>query len=95
MFFVYVDLTIHHEDLEAFLPLMRANAKASLETEEGCHQFDVIEVTDAKGQFMLYELYDDRAAFDSHLKSNHFQEFDAKVARMIAHKAVRTGVVVA
>lgn len=95
MFVVYVDLTIRPEDLETFLPLMRANAKASLETEPGCRQFDVIGVSDAPTEFMLYELYDDKAAFDAHLKTQHFLEFDAKVADMVTHKAVRTGTVIA
>ena len=32
----------------------------------------------------------DAAAFDAHLASSHFQEFDAKVAPMIASKSVTT-----
>jgi quinol monooxygenase YgiN len=38
----------------------------------------------------LYELYDDRAAFDAHLATAHFKKFDPAVAPMLAAKAVRT-----
>ncbi|MEM7522936.1 MAG: antibiotic biosynthesis monooxygenase [Pseudomonadota bacterium] len=37
----------------------------------------------------LYEVYDDAAAFDAHLASDHFKDFDAAVAPMVAAKTVR------
>lgn len=37
----------------------------------------------------LYEVYDDRAAFQAHLTSVHFLEFDAQTASMVAGKTVQ------
>jgi autoinducer 2-degrading protein len=37
----------------------------------------------------LYEVYDDRAAFDAHLSAPHFKSFDAATAGMIRSKKVR------
>ena len=37
----------------------------------------------------LYEVYDDRKAFDAHLATLHFKQFDPAVAPMVASKAVR------
>ena len=64
------------------------NARASRESERGCRQFDVC-VEPATGSIFLYELYDDRAAFDSHLASAHFKAFDAQVRDWVARKDVR------
>jgi (4S)-4-hydroxy-5-phosphonooxypentane-2,3-dione isomerase len=37
----------------------------------------------------LYEVYDDKSAFDTHLLMPHFKEFDSKVAEMLDNKAVK------
>ncbi len=71
------------------MPLMLENARASLMHEAGCHQFDVLSNADAPDKIFLYELYDDRAAFDLHLSSAHFQAFDKATAPMIADKQVQ------
>jgi quinol monooxygenase YgiN len=42
-----------------------------------------------KASVFLYEIYDDRAAFDAHLAAAHFKRFDAAVGSMVASKAVR------
>ena len=39
----------------------------------------------------LYEIYDDRAAFDAHLASPHFRAFDAEVGPWVQDKQVETG----
>lgn len=87
---VTVVFQIKAEAVEDFLPLMIANAEASLKDEPGCRQFDVCTDPDRPGDVFLYELYDDADAFQAHLQTTHFKSFDAKVAGMIAQKTVRT-----
>lgn len=89
MYAVTVTFTIAPGRMRNFLPLIQANARTSLEDEPGCQRFDVCTDPDLADQVFLYELYDDRAAFDAHLQSAHFRGFDAEVAGMIADKAVR------
>ena len=38
----------------------------------------------------LYEVYDDRAAFDAHLATSHFLEFNVLTAPWLADKKART-----
>jgi (4S)-4-hydroxy-5-phosphonooxypentane-2,3-dione isomerase len=90
MYVVIVEFRIKPERVADFMPLMLENARASRETEAGCRIFDVCVDPADKTSVFLYELYDDRAAFDAHLATAHFKRFDAAVAPMVAAKAVRT-----
>ena len=89
MYVIIVDFEILPERLEAFLPLMQANAAASLRDEPGCRQFDVCQDPQDPHRIFLYELYDDRAAFEAHLQTPHFTNFDAATADMLVSKTVR------
>ena len=90
MFAVIVELKIKPGQSDAFMPLMRANAAASLREEPGCRQFDVCLDEDAASRVWLYEVYDDAAAFQAHLKTAHFKEFDESTTEMISDKRVST-----
>ncbi len=89
MYVVTVVFRVKPEHLDAFLPMMNANAATSTASEPGCRQFDVCQHSDNPSEIFLYELYDDRAAFDAHLASAHFKDFDAASADIIAEKIVR------
>jgi len=90
VYVVTVEFTIDPPRFDQFLPLMLDNARRSREDEPGCRQFDVC-VDDAQpGVVHLYELYDDRAAFDAHLASTHFRSFAAATQAMITGRAMRT-----
>lgn len=93
MFAVCVDLRIKPGQMPRFLPLMQENAAASLEHEQGCHQFDVVRVDGDPDLVVLYETYDDADAFAAHLKTDHFLSFDSAVADLVADKTVRTGTI--
>ena len=68
---------------------MIENAEASCTREPGCRQFDVCESADG-AQVFLYEIYDDEAAFKSHLGTDHFLRFNALTAPWTADKRVVT-----
>ena len=90
MYAVIVTFQISPGAMPGFLPLMADNAAASLRDEPGCHQFDVATDPARPDEVFLYEIYTDRAAFDTHLASAHFKLFDATVVPMITAKEVRT-----
>lgn len=90
MFAVTVTFQIKPGRMADFLPLMLANARASLTAEDGCHQFDVATDPKRPDEVYLYELYSDSHAFDLHLGSPHFKAFDAQVGKMITDKTVKT-----
>lgn len=89
MYAVTVTFTIKPGRMESFMSLMLENAKASKALEPGCRQFDVCRDPSVPDQVFLYELYDDRAAFDAHMGMDHFKAFDAAAVEMIASKSVQ------
>ena len=72
--------------------LLVENASASLWNEPGCHRFDVVETSDACALTMLYEIYEDEAAFNDHLNTAHYREFSAAADQIFEDKNIRLGV---
>ena len=90
MYVVTVEFAIDPAQWARFMPLMEENARRSRDDEPGCRQFDVC-VDDARaGIVFLYELYDDRAAFDAHLAKPHFKAFAEATQAMITARSIRT-----
>lgn len=89
-FAVCVTFEIEPAEMAKFSALMSANAKTSFEKEPGCLQFDVCTDESRPNEVFLYELYKSADAFDLHLRSDHFREFDSATALMIIDKEVRT-----
>lgn len=88
MFVVTVTFSTKSEDFDGFLRLLRANAETSLREEPGCLQFDVCLPENTQAEVFLYEVYNSRSDFEEHLKTTHFQSFDAEVQEMVTHKSV-------
>jgi (4S)-4-hydroxy-5-phosphonooxypentane-2,3-dione isomerase len=92
MYVVTVEFDIYPEHRAAFLDAVKQQASDSLTKEAACHYFDVCTIENGDDEIVfLYELYDDRAAFDLHLASDHFQTFNAKVSSWTRNKVVRCG----
>ena len=90
MYVVTVEFAIEPSRLNDFLPLVLENARASREREPGCRQFDVCTDAARPALVFLYELYDDRAAFDAHLASAHFLAVSAATRDMVAKRTIST-----
>ena len=90
MFVVTVMFEIETGQEVRFTELVRAQAENSLAREEDCHQFDVCVDPEDPCRIFLYELYTNKAAFQVHLNSDHFVQFDADCAGLIASKSVTT-----
>ena len=89
MYVITVEFAVKPASVTAFQSAMLKNAQASLASEPGCQQFDVCFSRDDLNACFLYEVYDDRAAFDAHLAMAHFKSFDAEVAPMLDGKVVK------
>ena len=89
-FAVWVEFQIRDDAMPQFMPLMLANARASLAQEEGCRQFDVMVPRPASASVHLFELYDSQAAFEEHLQSAHFKDFAAATNGMITERKILT-----
>ncbi len=84
-----VDFVIQSAHVQAFAAAIADNARASLQTEPGCRQFDVCRDPADARRFFLYELYDDEAAVQAHLRSPHFLQMNAATAAWVESKTVR------
>jgi len=76
-------------DMPAFRSLMDANARQSCALEPGCQRFDVLVPKGRDDTILLYEIYDNRAAFEAHLATAHYHLFDKASAAMVLRKVVQ------
>lgn len=90
MLAITVEFQVKPEHAEAFREAVLAQAENSLTKEAACRRFDVSLDPDDAGRVFLYELYDDQAAFDHHLKTDHFISFDATVKDWLTSKKVES-----
>ena len=90
MFVITVEFKVRPKFGEQFLAEMIANARASATSESGCRQFDVCTDPQDATRVFLSEMYDDRAAFDAHLATPHFKEFDRKTGPWLVSKTAST-----
>lgn len=88
-FVLIVEFQIKPESVEQFLPLIAENARASVDEEPGCLQFDVMRAEEDPARILLYEVYADAAAFDAHRATPHIATFFAAAKGMIAQQTVR------
>jgi autoinducer 2-degrading protein len=87
-FLITVDFYLLPAALDPFLALIKENARKSLTEEPGCHRFDVLVQKGMPDHILLYEIYKNRAAFDVHMKSRHFAEFNSASAPYVKNKKV-------
>lgn len=86
---IIVEFRLKPGTFESFRGLIAANARASVRDEPGCQRFDVMVPEGDSERVVLYEIYDDRAAFEAHRKTPHFAVFDAASRELIVDKNVR------
>lgn len=90
MFVVTVTFEIKTGSMPAFVALVLENAAKSMNTEIGCHRFDVCLSAKKPNTVFLYEHYEDEAAFQDHLASKHFKAFNNAVHDLIEAKSIET-----
>ncbi len=76
MFIVCVWFSVDVQHVEAFHAAMLRQAENSLHQEPGCLQFDVCQAHGNPQEIFLYEIYTTQTAFDEHLVSAHFLQFN-------------------
>lgn len=87
-FVVMVDFRLRPGARSDFRRLIDENARASCRDEAGCRRFDVLEPPSDADRVVLYEIYDDRAAFHAHVETGHFARFNEASASLVADKQV-------
>ncbi|WP_191059513.1 putative quinol monooxygenase [Geminicoccus harenae] len=86
---VMVEFRLKPAAVDEFRALVTANARASVTDEPGCRRFDVVTSPEDPTELLLYEIYDDQAAFDRHLETPHFLTFKERSADLVESSTVR------
>jgi autoinducer 2-degrading protein len=85
---ILVEFVIKAGSVDRFRELILSNAARSVKDEPGCRRFDVLAAPGDPRRFVLYEIYDDAAAFDHHLASAHYKAFAAAAEPLVERRSV-------
>lgn len=88
-FAIIVEFVVRSGQMAAFQELIVANASASVANEPGCQRFDVLVDQADEDTIVLYEVYDDEAAFAEHSRSAHYLAFAEASLPLVQAKTVR------
>lgn len=86
MFAVSVVFTIKPDHASEFRELILQHAAQTLEREEACRRFDVGFDADDPTRIFLYELYDDKDAFELHSRTEYLADFFKTAGNWIVGK---------
>ena len=85
MFVLQVNIRIKTESIDAFMRKLDDNAREARK-ETGCKQFEVLVDPKDKATVMLYEVYKDEAAFESHQQTPHLKKYVAEAVPLLASR---------
>jgi autoinducer 2-degrading protein len=84
-FVLQVNIQIKPENVRSFMEKVLENAAHARE-EKGCSQFDVLVDPNDKTRVMLYEVYRDEPAFETHQQTAHFKKYLAEAVPLLASR---------
>jgi (4S)-4-hydroxy-5-phosphonooxypentane-2,3-dione isomerase len=87
---VVVDYTADAQNFAALKSLIEAVAQASM-GEPGCRRFDIVQPAASPNHLLLYEIFDDAAAFQAHAATPHFKQFAIDSAKLNATRTATPG----
>ncbi len=87
-FVLEVQLRIKPESVDKFMSKCLENA-GQARKEPGCRTFDVVVDPQDKTKVMLYEVYADEKAFETHQQTPHFKNYLAEAVPLLASRERR------
>lgn len=85
-FALVVHLKIKSDSIDKFMDAAKVNGKAARETEPGCRAFEILQDPQDPTKAMLYEVYDDAAAFEAHQQTPHFKKYLETALQWLDHR---------
>lgn len=83
-----VTLTLEPGMRDRFLERVARHKETCLELEPGCVQFDIL-VPEEENEVLLYEVYADEEAVETHLSTTHMQAYLEETGPWIAERRRR------
>jgi quinol monooxygenase YgiN len=88
------EIEIYSNYLEQYRTILKEEARASVELEKGVLSIFPIYQKESPTQVRILEIYATREAYESHLKSPHFQKYKTSTLHMVKSlKLIDMGVV--
>jgi len=84
-FVLQVAIRIKPDSVDAFMKKLDENAR-NARKEPGCKQFEVLVDPNDRAKIMLYEVYNDEAAFETHQQTPHFKKYVAEAVPLLAER---------
>ena len=85
MFVLQVNIRIKPENVDAWMKKALENARDARK-EPGCRHFDVLVDPNDRTKVMLYEIYNDDKAFETHQQTQHFKKYLAEAVPLLASR---------
>lgn len=85
---ITVEFTLRPGTMVAFRKLIDENAQNSFDLEIGCRRFDVLVPYESQDKILLYEIYEDKTAFEAHVKTEHFLSFNRESNDLVLSKHI-------
>lgn len=91
---IVAEFRVSTENRTRFLELCAYDSERSVSDEKGCLRFEAVSPIDDPQTVILVEVYEDEAAFETHLATPHFKVFadgvkDLGVKEISVRKAAR------
>ena len=83
---LFVTLDFNEGATKDYFELAHQHKARVLKNEPGCQQFDILIPDDTKNRVHLFEVYDDEASLEIHMKSDYMQMYREKSAPMLANR---------
>jgi autoinducer 2-degrading protein len=80
-----VDIDIVPGQIENYLASLKENGAASVH-EPGCRAFNIAVSQKNTNHVFVFEVYDNAAAFDAHVQTDHFKKYAATTKDMVAKR---------
>ena len=80
-----VDIDIVPGQIDNYLAALKENGAASVH-EPGCRAFNIAVSQKNTNHVFVFEVYDNAAAFDAHLQTDHFKKYAATTKDMVAKR---------
>jgi autoinducer 2-degrading protein len=74
--------------IENYLAAIKEVGAATIKTESGCSEFDITVSQKDPNHVFVFEVYENAAAFDAHLKSDHYKKYAATAKDIVAKREV-------
>jgi (4S)-4-hydroxy-5-phosphonooxypentane-2,3-dione isomerase len=83
-----VDIDVVPGKIENYLTAIKEVGAASIKSEPGCSEFDITVSQKDPNHLFIFEVYENAAAFDAHLKSDHYKKYAATAKDVVAKREV-------